>query len=549
MTSPPSKGAFLALVLLAAALRFPDLARRPMHADEAVHADKFGTLLETGVYRYDPAEYHGPTLYYLTLLPAWLQGARRYVEIDEVTLRSVPAALGVALVAAHFGARAFLGPSAALVAALLAAISPAMVFYSRYYIHETALVIFTFGALLGTGWYLHRRSVLAALFTGACAGLMHATKETAPLALGCLVVALLLTRAVDRWRGESPPPVRRLVSVRDLLLAVLAAAAVSATLFSSFLANPGGILDSVRTYGIYLDRAGAASWHFHPWHYYLGLLVHSPSRGTPFWSEGLILALAVAGGASGWVAKGVPGADARVLRFLGFYTLLLLALYSAIPYKTPWCLLGFLHGMILLAGAGAVFLVRAFRSTATKALVVVLLGGAAAHLGFQAWAGSFRFAADPRNPYVYAHTGEDVFTIVDRMKAVARAHPDGTSLPVQIISRANVWPLPWYLRGFPNVGWWNGVSDEAKPAPVILLTPDMEPALVRRLYEVPPPGERELYVSLFEKPVELRPRVELRGYVANGLMERFRRLGADAGGADPSSPGRTEAPQDDRGRQ
>ncbi len=544
MTSPLSKGAYLALVLLAAALRFPDLAGRPMHADEGVHADKFGTLLEGGGYVYDPSEYHGPTLYYLTLLPAWLQGARRYVEIDEVTLRSVPAALGVALVAAHLGARAFLGPSAALVAALLAAISPAMVFYSRYYIHEMPLVFFTFGALLGTGWYLHRRSVLAALLTGACAGLMHATKETAPLPLASLVAALALTLAVDRWRGASPPPVRRLVSVRDVALAVLVAVAVSATLFSSFFANPRGVFDSVRTYWLYLDRAGAATWHFHPWHYYLGLLVHFPARGTPFWTEGLILVLAVVGGASGWIARGVPGADARVLRFLGFYTLLLLALYSAIPYKTPWCLLGFLHGMILLAGAGAVFLLRAFRGTASKALVVVLLGAAAAHLGFQAWAGSFRYAADPRNPYVYAQTGEDVFVIVERLKEVARVHPDGASLPVQIVSRENLWPLPWYLRGLSNVAWWNGVSDEAKPAPVVLLTPDMEPALVRRLYEVPPPGERELYVSLFERPVELRPGVELRGYVANGLREELRRLEGD-GPADPSAPGQTAAPRDD----
>jgi len=219
------------------------------------------------------------------------------------------------------------------------------------------------------------------------------------------------------------------------------------------------------------------------------------------------------------------------LRFLGFYTLVLLVVYSAIPYKTPWCLLGFLHGMILLAGAGAVFLVRAVRGPATRVLVVVLLGGGTAHLGWQAVSGSFRFAADPRNPYVYAQTGDDVFTIVDRLKDVARAHPDGASLPVQIVSRENLWPLPWYLRGLPNVGWWNGVSDEALPAPVILLTPDMEPALVRRLYEVPPPGERELYVSLFERPVELRPRVEIRGYVANGLFESFRRLEA-AGTAD-----------------
>jgi hypothetical protein len=60
------RGLFLVPILLAAALRFPHLASRPMHADEAIHADKFGTLLEGRGYAYDPSEYHGPTLYYLT---------------------------------------------------------------------------------------------------------------------------------------------------------------------------------------------------------------------------------------------------------------------------------------------------------------------------------------------------------------------------------------------------------------------------------------------------------------------------------------------------
>src|SRR5512138_2223892 len=100
-----SRGLLLAVTLLAAALRLPDLAARPMHADEAVHADKLGTLLERGEYAYDPSDYHGPTLYYLTLPSAWIEGARRYVEIDEVTLRVVPALFGIALVAAHLGAR------------------------------------------------------------------------------------------------------------------------------------------------------------------------------------------------------------------------------------------------------------------------------------------------------------------------------------------------------------------------------------------------------------------------------------------------------------
>ena len=514
---------FLVVILLAAVLRLSGLASRPMHADEAIHADKFGALLEGGRYVYDPSEYHGPTLYYMTLPAAWLQGARRYVEIDEVTVRAVVAFLGVALVAAHLGARAFLGGAGAALAALLAAISPAMVFYSRNYIHEIPLVLFTFGALLGACRYLRRPGPVPALVTGACVGLMHGTKETAPLALGSMLVALALTRLGERWRGQPLAPIRSVVRGRDALPALLAAVVVSGALFSSFLSNPGGIVDSAQAYGLYLERPGAASWHFHPWDYYLSLLIHFPSRGTPVWTEALILVLAFAGAAAGWSGRDVPGADPRVLRFLAFYTLVMVVVYAAIPYKTPWCLLGFLHGMILLAGVGAVWLVQGVRGTAARAVLSIVLISAGAHLAWQAFSGSFRFAADPRNPYVYAHTGTDVFPIVERLKALARVHPDGSAMPLQIISRENLWPLPWYLRGLSGVRWWNGISDEAESAPVIIVTPEMEPALVRRLYDLPPPGERELYVGIFEKPVELRPQVELRGYAAKSLWDDFLR--------------------------
>jgi uncharacterized protein (TIGR03663 family) len=530
------RGAVLGAVLLAAALRFPALAARPMHADEAVHADKLGTLVEGGGYAYDPSEHHGPTLYYLTLLPARLEGARRYVDLDEATLRAVPAALGTALVAAHVLARGFLGPWGAAAAALLAALSPAMVFYSRYFIHETPLVLFSFGALLAAVAYLRRPGSGPALVAGASAGLMLATKETAPIALVSMLAAFGLAHAVDRWRGEDARRIGDVVRGRHVLLALAAAVVVAVVFFSSLFSHPRGVVDGVRSYWLYLDRANAASWHFHPWHYYLGLLVHFPASGTPVWTEALVLVLAVAGAVAGWVRGAEPPADATVLRFLTFYTLLMVVIYSAIPYKTPWCLLGFLHGMILLAGAGAVWLVRSCRGAAARGVLAALLLAGAAHLGWQAWSGSFRFPADPRNPYVYAHTSTDVFTIVDRLNELARAHPDGLGMPLQVVSRENLWPLPWYLRRFTRVEWWNGVSDQARSAPVIVITPDLEDALVRRLYDLPPPGERELYVSAFERPVQLRPGVELRGYAANGLWEALRQREAGpppAGNARP----------------
>ena len=339
-----------------------------------------------------------------------------------------------------------------MIAALLAAISPAMVFYSRYFIHETLLVVFSFGALLAACRYLRAPGAGPALLAGASAGLMLATKETAPLALGCMLLALALTHLVARWRGESPPPIRSVVSGRHVLLALLAAVVVSATLFSSFLGHPRGIVDAARAYGLYLDRAGAATWHFHPWPYYLGLLIHFPSSGTPFWTEGLILVLAMVGGAAGWVGEGSPrdgferapvprllhAADARhVLRD---------------PVQDPLVPARVPARHDPARGRGRrVPPAGSLRSAATRAMIGVLLLAGAAHLGWQAFSGSFRFAADPRNPYVYAHTGTDVFEIVGRLQDLARAHPDGSSMPVQVISRENLWPLPWYLRGLARV--------------------------------------------------------------------------------------------------
>jgi uncharacterized protein (TIGR03663 family) len=514
-----ARGAFLAAILLAAALRLPGLAARPMHADEAIHADKFGTLLQGGGYAYDPSEYHGPTLYYLALVPAGLRGESRYVDVDEVTLRVLPAALGVLLVAAHAGLRGVLGAAAAAASALLAALSPALVFFSRYFIHEMLLVLFSFFALTAVFAYLRAPGVGPAALAGAWAGLMLATKETAVLALGALLAAFLATwrsapgRAGAGWRTVA----------RHLLVTALVAAAVAALFFTSFLTHPRGLWDAVRAYAFYVERAGSAPWHIHPWWYYLELLTW-PGTGAPSWTEAAILVLATVGLVAAARPALAPAVSPAALRVIALYTVLLAALYSAIPYKTPWCVLGFLHGLILLAGVGTMMVWGALRTRAARAASAVLGLAVAAHLGWLAFSGSFRLASDPRNPYVYAHTGRDVFEIVGRVKALARAHPDGDAMPVQVISRTNLWPLPFYLRTLTRVEWWNGVHETAPTAPVVLITPDMEPDLVRKLYDLPPPGERELYVSLFERPVELRPLVEVRGYAANRLWERYRAL-------------------------
>jgi len=160
----------LAATIAALALRLPRLRQRPMHGDEAVHAIKFGDLLEEGVYTYNPDEYHGPTLNYLTLIPARLASAMNLTEVTEVTLRIVPVFFGALLVLLILLAGDSLGSGAAVYAAVLTAISPAMVFYSRYYIQEMLLVCFTFGGPWGlcTPPRKHASSLLAQSFWLCC---------------------------------------------------------------------------------------------------------------------------------------------------------------------------------------------------------------------------------------------------------------------------------------------------------------------------------------------------------------------------------------------
>ena len=496
-----------------------------MHTDEAVHAIKFGDLLEKGEYTYNPSEYHGPTLNYLTLIPAWLSSADQLTEVKEFTLRIVPVLFGVLLVLLTFMLVDSIGWTA-VCAAGLTAISPAMVFYSRYYIQEMLLVCFTFGFIVSSWRYLQSKNAHWAVLAGVFLGLCHATKETSIIAFGCMFLALLLTLSMYHWQGGPARSVTSAVKPWHILMTLAAAILISALFYSSFFSNASGVLDSFRTYSHYLTKAGDSGLHTHPWYYYLKMLIYSRYGGGPGWSEGLILILAIAGFVVAMTGGVVVSAKANLLRFFAFYTLLMTSSYSLIPYKTPWCLLSFLHGMIILAAVGAVAVIKQAPNLLARAIIVVLLAASAGHLAWQAYLGSYRYYAEPANPYVYAHTSTDIYTIVQRVEDVAAAHPHGYKMPIQVICpEHDYWPLPWYLRSFPHVYWWSEIDPNALPAPIVVAPPTLLPALLEFFYRSPP-GQQNLYVRLFDTYVELRPQVELLGFVTKDLLDSHLRLKA-----------------------
>jgi uncharacterized protein (TIGR03663 family) len=351
---------FLGTIALSLILRVPRLDLRPMHHDEANQAVKFGRLLEHGDYRYDREDHHGPSLYYLSLPFAWLRGETSLAELDETTLRWVPAAFGAALLLLLLPVRKELGSDALLLAGSFAAVSPVLVFFSRFYIQETLLVFFILGTLVA-GWrFVRTPKAIWAVFFGFFAGMAYATKETSLIAFAALAGAWVLNRfAFHEERDRAGVALRP--TWAHLALCAGSALAVIVVLFSSFFRHLRGPLDSVLAFGTYFARAGDPGWHAHPWYYYLKMLAFSRYEHGPVWTEGAVLLLAGVGAAAAFGAgKRRPralGPETRAfLRFVAFYTLLSTLAYSLIRYKTPWNLLPFYLGMVILAGGGAAFL-------------------------------------------------------------------------------------------------------------------------------------------------------------------------------------------------
>lgn len=509
--------------MIALALRLPRLTQRPMHTDEAVHAIKFGSLLEKGLYRYDYNEYHGPTLNYLTLIPAWLSSSHKITEISETTLRIVPVFFGVILILLLLLLIEGLRWQALIFTALLTAISPAFVYYSRYYIQEMLLVCFTFGAIAAGYRYAKSKSIKWALITGLFLGLMHATKETCIIAYGSMALALLFMLLTGRKELGAPLNTVKKIKIWHFVALCTAVISVSALFYSSFLTNPNGILDSLKTYSIYLQRAGHKEVHIHPWYYYLKMICYYRITDGPVWSEILILILAgigiVVSIEKKWMTHNI---NFHLYRFIAFYTIIMTLIYSFIPYKTPWSMLSFLHGMILMAGMGAFALIKLQTKFIIRLFFVVALGTGITHLVWQSYQANYKYSANPVNPYVYAHTSPDVFKIKQRVEEVAQASPYGNNLYIEVICPGDdYWPLPWYMRAFPNVGWWNKVDVTVPAAPIIIASPHVESDLMHKLYEIPSPGQKNLYLPLFDSYTELRPQVELRGYIVKDLWDQF----------------------------
>ncbi len=536
MTTPSPKirwAVFFLIALLALAVRLPQLGERPMHTDEAINAYRTGELLAGENFRYDPKDRHGPALFVLAGPVVKICGAKNFSELTETQLRLTPVIVGSGMILLFGAAVEMFGFSACLVAALLFVFAPLPVYYSRYFIHETLFVAATLGLILSawragtpasgmartagvsasgcSGDTLKRELQLAgsetgvpwsAALAGFCAALMLACKETAVIHFFALGVALV----VHRFGTPASGPARTgtlhqlagsetgVPSAKIIFTALAVFIFTVVLLFTWFGQHWAGLTDLFRAIPHLAARAGGEG-HEKPFGYYFHLL-------DPLF----VLSLLAVAGIYAAICDAVGGTR-KVGLPLVIYALAVSLIYSAIPYKTPWLALNLWLPFALLCGLGTGSILELINNPNGRWGAGIAVAFLLATLGAQTKEFVFDKPADEKNPYAYAHTGEDLLRLPGRLDELARENK--TANPRIAVVATDAWPLPWYLRKFSTVGYWQP-GQETGDADFFITTSDPPTNLTERLKNFRPEffGARPEVLLMLWSPMNLEKRHE-----------------------------------------
>jgi uncharacterized protein (TIGR03663 family) len=455
----------IAIFVIAALLRLYDLNLVPLHHDEGVNGNFLVRLVREGAYTYDPANYHGPTLYYFAAIIPWVtkvlfgNSARDNYGMTTFTIRLIPALFGLATIGLIFLLRRRLGTVTTLAAGLMLAVSPGAVYLSRYFIHETMFVFFTLGIVVALVRFYDERNSFYLVPAAASAALLFATKETAMISVGVLIIAFGVTWVYMRLTGGSTMEgsVSERVSavieevggrtslVLNILVALTVFVALYLLFYSSFFSNYKGISDSFQTFAIWRKTGSEA--HVHPPEQYI------------IWLARQELPLLFLGSIGAAIAVLRPKNSLAL--FSALWAFGLIAAYSLISYKTPWLVLNFIVPLALIAGYAiqAIYELDNRQLRLASVMLIVAFGVAvyqSINLNFVNYDND-----NEKYVYVYAHTKRHTIDLVNDVERIAKQN-SGPTTGISVVS-PDYWPLPWYFRNFSRVGYYGQMAATTEP--------------------------------------------------------------------------------------
>ena len=426
-----------AIIALALALRLAALDLKPVHFDEGVNGWFVDQMTTKGFYHYDPGFFHGPLHFYVLFAALRLLGREAWALRLPVALVST---LCVAMVLAF---RSFLSARASRFAALAMAISPGCVFYGRYAIHESWLVLFLLLTAWGLAglWHKGKRVHLWAAGMGLTG--MILTKETYAIHSVAFALALPALLAWERVSPSAPAPFggRHWTNFDFDRVAIVATCLI-------FFFYTGGLLDWSSLPGLWQTFArwghiglAGESGHEKSWHYFLELI-------TRYEWPALVGLLA----SVGLVWRGTN----RLARYLAIYGCGALTAYSLIAYKTPWCVISLLWPFHLIFGHTVDRLIRALDAWTARTVAGVVCAyslGASCLL-------NFRDFTSEDEPYVYVQTLPAIDKLLGPLRRLAARDVRNFHLPGLVLMSEHH-PLLWLLGDFSAV---NFLPEDGSPA-------------------------------------------------------------------------------------
>jgi uncharacterized protein (TIGR03663 family) len=486
---------FILILLSAIIIRFWHLDLKLLHHDEAIHAWFSYELLTKGAWMYDPS-YHGPFLYYVTA------GMFSALGSSDLVARLLPCLFGTLLIPLVYCIHRleYITKSQTLLVSLFLAISPDMIYFSRFLRHDIFMLFLTFLMLVAFLYYLERgKSRFAVISAIAMAGALSC-KEEMPV----IIIILASFFVIAIWRRTFTLP---LTWKRDLVTGLLIVVAIMSVLYTGFGGHPEtlvGVDFGVTTDGVNFD-IHSTGWYkaidhwssMHnqqrlggPWFYYipLYLLYELPIfflafigtiqfliRGMDFRLLLMRLNLRLRYG-----NRAAPAGDLAAIsihqlqpqrpastksdeffRLCIYWMILTMAFYAYVGEKVPWLIIPQLLPMCFVA----VYQLN-WQKTAIALAGCLFLLTMTWHVAF--------VPADINEPIVQVQNSEDLRLVMQLMDASDNV----------VIASKDYWPLPWYYRGdrWTKIKFYTSREDEEtitknQPGVIILHDGNSYPSL------------------------------------------------------------------------
>jgi uncharacterized protein (TIGR03663 family) len=252
------------LIVFTALTRFWDLGSRSYNHDESLHALYSWYLYQGRGYVHDPMM-HGPFQFHINALLFFLFGDSDY------TGRILPAIFGVIAVVLPFGLRKYLGRVGALLAAVGIAISPDILYYSRFARNDIYHAVWSMLAIIGLFGFITTRKGRYFILGAVALSLMWATKEVVYIFgfSGFTFLAIVLVIELLRKGNFGLLEAVRSLDLATVLIGVSAALAIFVILYTTFFTNLAGLYTgAVGAIQYWLAQQDVARGG-QPWYYYL----------------------------------------------------------------------------------------------------------------------------------------------------------------------------------------------------------------------------------------------------------------------------------------